>query len=157
VPAYSEAILAFTAAVEAGASPLDQQSLLFESVRLALRHGGERSLPPEPRDDARAAARARDYLHAHLFEPVTLEELARVSGASRFHLVRMFARAYGLPPHEYQNAVRVAKAQSVLRSGTRLVDVAVGFADQSHFSRHFKRVWAVTPGRYAAAFRRRGH
>jgi AraC-like DNA-binding protein len=72
---------------------------------------------------------------------------------SRFHLARGFAREFGLPPHAYQIALRVERARALLARGLRAVDVAaaVGFADQSHFARHFTRAVGVTPGRYARA------
>lgn len=84
-------------------------------------------------------------------ETVTLEQLAAVSALSRFHLVRSFTKQFGLPPHAYLLEVRIKKAQALLRSGMSCLEVApsVEFADQSHFTRHFKKIMGVTPSRYA--------
>ena len=152
-PELTESILGFSAAVQRGATPLEQETRMTDAVRLALTFAGEAKAARQPGADRRAAALARDYLQAHALEHVTLTELAAISGTSVFHLARTFREAYGIPPHEYQNAIRVARACADLRAGTPLAEIDLGFADQSHFSRHFKRVWAVTPGRYAASLR----
>ncbi len=98
-----------------------------------------------------AVMAARDYLRRRVHEAITLEELARISRMSRFHLVRAFAAHIGLPPHAYQTRVRLERAMALLRAGIRPGEVAnlTGFADQSHLTRHFRRIVGVTPGEYA--------
>ncbi|HKO46268.1 MAG TPA: AraC family transcriptional regulator, partial [Polyangiaceae bacterium] len=91
---------------------------------------------------------------------IDLETLASRVGLSRFRALRAFKRRYGLPPHAYQLCLRVMRARRLLLAGASPADVAAqfGFADQSHFNRHFKRILGVTPMRYAeadAASRRR--
>jgi AraC-like DNA-binding protein len=106
------------------------------------------------RDDARGAvAKARAYLEAHYAEDVSLETLAAIAGLSAFHLVRLFRRAYGLPPHLYLTHVRVLRAKALLAGGQPIAEVAaaVGFTDQSHLTRRFKRIVGVTPGQYQRA------
>lgn len=98
----------------------------------------------------RGTARMRECLTAGGFE-VDLETLAKEVGLSRFQALRAFKRRYGLPPHAYQLCVRLGKARSLLTEGAAPVDVAMscGFVDQSHFNRHFKRTFGVTPAQYA--------
>jgi AraC-like DNA-binding protein len=95
--------------------------------------------------------RARAYLDEHWVRNVPLDELATVAGVSKFHLARRFTEAVGLPPHTYQNRVRVQRAMSLLTDGVSVQDAAVrtGFSDASHLCRHFKRFTGTTPGRYA--------
>ena len=90
-------------------------------------------------------------------ENITLDELATVTGLSRFHVVRAFAAEFGMPPHTYLIQVRLAKAKKLLASRIPLAIVAVevGFADQSHFTRHFMRTYGVTPAEYAGKKRKR--
>jgi AraC-like DNA-binding protein len=82
---------------------------------------------------------------------VDLETLAKRAGLSRFQALRAFKQRYGLPPHAYQLCLRMSQARSMLRQGAPAADVAArcGFADQSHFTRHFKRFNGVTPAHYA--------
>jgi AraC-like DNA-binding protein len=99
---------------------------------------------------AREAAAVRDILHGRLVDPPSLGELAALVGTSRFALLRAFRARYGLPPHAYLNQLRVRRARTLLDEGTpaAAVAVAVGFADQSHLSRHFRRLVGLAPGRY---------
>jgi AraC-like DNA-binding protein len=99
----------------------------------------------------RAIERVQQYLDRHFNEAVSLEKLAALAKLSRFHLLRAFTRHTGLPPHAYQMQRRIEVACTLLQSGISAAQVAtrVGFADQSHFTRHFKRICHITPGRYA--------
>jgi AraC-like DNA-binding protein len=83
-----------------------------------------------------------------------LRSLSEQLGTSRFSALRAFKRHFGLPPHNYQIHLRVERAQNGLRSGLSPARVAVdcGFFDQSHLTRHFKRVLGTTPAQYARAW-----
>ncbi len=137
-------------AIENGATILEQQCRFVVCVRLLLEQAEQRP-PQDPIGNAhRAVERARIYLREHYAEPVSLAELANLTRLSRFHLVHAFTRYAGLPPHAYQIHIRIERARAMLLRGIPPVEVAsiVGFADQSHFNRHFKRIWRVTPSRY---------
>jgi len=97
------------------------------------------------------AERVRECLHYDTGATLDLSTLAREAGVSRYQALRLFKRRYGLPPHTYQLSVRLALAQKALREGYQPVQVAAqyGFVDQSHFTRHFKRLLGVTPAQYA--------
>lgn len=85
--------------------------------------------------------------------PISLAELAALSGMSRFQLLRGFARQVGTTPHAYLIQRRVRLARQFLAAGKSPADAALlaGFADQSHMTRAFVRQLGVTPGRYQAA------
>ena len=94
---------------------------------------------------------ARDYLHDHYAAAIPLAELVRVSGAANtFSMVRAFTRIVGLPPHAYQNHLRVQRARRLLIQGAAPAEVAlaVGFGDQSHLGRRFTPIVGVPPGAY---------
>jgi len=82
---------------------------------------------------------------------VDLEDLSDLTGLSRFTLVHAFTHEIGIPPHAYQIGIRIDRARTLLEGGVPpgLVAAEVGFADQSHFHRHFKQILQVTPGEYA--------
>ena len=83
-------------------------------------------------------------------ESLSLDELAREAGMSRYHFVRAFSRAVGMTPHAWQLDRRIERARGLLEQGMSLADAALqlGFADQSHFQRAFKQRVAATPGEY---------
>jgi AraC family transcriptional regulator len=107
-----------------------------------------------PRGRLRAVV---EYIEEYLNAGLTLEHLAEVARLSPFHFARQFKAASGLPPHQYVIGRRVERAKDLLqaRAGLSLAEVALraGFSDQSQFSRHFKRVVGVTPGRFRAPAR----
>jgi AraC-like DNA-binding protein len=145
------ALYRFCASAEAGGTPLEQQSLLADCVQHLLVHTEHK--PPALRESNLHGPlrRARVYLQERFNESVNLDELSAAAGLSRFHLVRTFAKYFGLPPHAYQIHVRIERARILLRQGVSAAEAAssVGFADQSHFTRHFKKVLRITPSSYA--------
>jgi AraC-like DNA-binding protein len=100
--------------------------------------------------DLQAVEIAKSVLSERLAERVTLVELAEQAGVSRSHLSRAFRASEKLPPHRYQNQLRVQLAKEMLLDGGSPGDVAVetGFSDQSHFSRVFREFTGATPVQY---------
>lgn len=93
----------------------------------------------------------RELLDERAAGGLSLEEAAGLLQAHPAHLVRAFSGAFGIAPHQYLVSRRVSLARRLLLDGLPAAEVAVaaGFYDQSHFTRHFKRVVGTTPGRYA--------
>jgi len=137
--------------IEAGEDPLGQQVGFVEFLARVLGHAEKAPRYAVYSHGHAAIRRARDILQTRFNETVTLSELAAASHLSRFHLVRSFAEGLGLPPHAYQIHVRIERARELLRKGMHSGQVAslVGFSDQSHFTRHFKKIMRVTPSEYA--------
>jgi AraC-like DNA-binding protein len=155
-PGWAEADL--RAQVHALHSVLDQPGDVLEAdVRLALvvdalhRRLTGTTEPPVVRRDRPLAHRLRDLLDARVADGVTLPEAAWVLGAHPTHLVRAFSGEFGIPPHRYLTGRRLDRARRLLLAGERPADVAavVGFHDQSHLTRHFRRLLGVTPAAYA--------
>jgi AraC-like DNA-binding protein len=122
--------------------------LSFVAERIAA-HLGHR--PPRREPEPHLAGQLRDLLDERLAEPVTLGAAAAQLGRSVPHLVRSFTREFGVSPHAYLIGRRVDAARRALLQGARPADVAadLGFYDQAHFTRHFKRHVAVTPAGFA--------
>jgi AraC-like DNA-binding protein len=118
--------------------------------QLVARHSATNILQPRNGNEDFAVRRTRQFLDEHYAERISLHELARSTRLSACHLNRSFRRKIGMPPHEYQLQVRILKAKSFLRRGRSISETAslVGFVDQSHFTRHFKRSVGVTPGKF---------
>lgn len=138
-------------ALESAVSTLQREMELQEFVFTLVTRFAERRHPDDCfRQKRHNVQRAVEYLTAHCDENVRLEDLAAVAGVSAFHFSRLFAAQVGLPPHTFQNQLRLIRSKKLLRAGRPISSVAAaaGFADQSHFSRHFKRLFGVTPGSY---------
>ncbi len=98
---------------------------------------------------AEALRQVRDYVHEHLTREITLEALAALVHLSPYHFARKFKEATGLPPYQYVLQCRVEQAKTLLMSGEHAISAvaqAVGFAGQSHLTRHVKKLFGVTPG-----------
>ncbi|MFM0192811.1 AraC family transcriptional regulator [Paraburkholderia strydomiana] len=95
-------------------------------------------------------ARVRDFLHDHMDGNVGLDELASIAGIDRFRLTRLFQQAFGTSPHAYLVRLRLRAARRLLAIGRTPAEVAaeVGFADQSHLGRWFRRAYRMTPAAY---------
>ncbi|MEU4166657.1 AraC family transcriptional regulator [Streptomyces sp. NPDC026665] len=113
-------------------------------------------LLPRPAPELRAAdrplaRRLRELLDERVVEGIALDEAARLVHAHPAHLVRAFSGAFGIAPHQYLMSRRVDRARRLLLDGRPPGEVAAltGFYDQSHLTRHFRRLVGVTPGRYA--------
>ena len=97
--------------------------------------------------------RLRDYVVAHLDEPIGVEALADIAGRSPFHFTRVFTRSVGMTPHRYVVHLRLQQALDLVREGrSGLAEIAArtGFADQSHLSRWVRRVHGVPLSRLTA-------
>ncbi len=158
-PALSSALSALFRSHDTG-SPLERQErlndVLTTLLRPALTGVGAGGAGDGVSGVARPAVRrAQDFLRAHARDAVSLDDVARAAGLSKYHLARAFAREVGMPPHAYQRCLRLARARRLLAAGCPVGAVAheTGFADQAHLTRWFGRVFGVTPGRYAAPVR----
>ena len=101
----------------------------------------------------RAVADAVAFIHDNCTREISLGDIAAAVRLSPFHLARVFKQALGVSPHQYLIQQRVNSARWLLSAGSgerSLAELAnaVGFADQSHLTRHFKRVLGVTPGQF---------
>ncbi|TDN69006.1 AraC family transcriptional regulator [Paraburkholderia sp. BL10I2N1] len=140
--------------LEAGDDPLAAETAMLDALStLLVRYG--RTRPETPRvaaHDPRVAT-MQAQLTSDLAAPLQLADLASTVGLSPFHAARLFTQATGLPPHAWRNQIRLQRALGPLRAGASVTEVAAasGFTDQSHFTRHFRRMFGVPPGRWQAA------
>ena len=85
-----------------------------------------------------------------------IEEMAKDSRISPYHMIRKFKQAFGLTPHQFQIQSKVRKAQRLLEQNKSIAEVTyeAGFCDQSHLDRCFQKVVGMTPKQYQEAARK---
>ncbi len=145
-------MLALHLALEQNEERLACESLMLTAITQLTQEYSDASNSAKKADEKnRPACRAREFLIECSDQKISLQKLAKSSGASPFHLLRSFRKAYGIPPHEFLINVRVERAKRLLAQGAPISQTALetGFCDQSHLSRHFKRLTGVTPKQYA--------
>jgi AraC-like DNA-binding protein len=137
---------------------LEEVGLLFARRVVSLVSGRKSVAPDASSRDRRRATEAAVWLDAHAHEPVDLARVARYSGLSAFHFLRLFTRVLDVTPHQYLVRARLRRAARLLAELDRPVtDVAfdVGFTDLSNFVRTFRRAAGVSPRRFRQAARGR--
>ncbi|HEX2905679.1 MAG TPA: AraC family transcriptional regulator [Phototrophicaceae bacterium] len=140
-----------TALEDPHTSHLERETLLLQTLaRLILRHADYRPAAATVLLETALMRKVRDYLRDHYAENVSLSQLAAQVSLNKSYLIRAFRRAYGLPPHAYQNQVRIEQAKHLLLAGLPVADVAAatGFVDQSHLTRRFRQIVGVPPGKF---------
>lgn len=142
-------------------TPLDEElddlfvaDFIAQLAQHLKRHAGQPA-KPTGKIASQAAALARGYLEDNAERPVRTAELEAVTGLDRYALSRHFRATYSTSPHRFLVMRRLQRARRMIEAGEPLAETAVaaGFSDQSHFNRHFKKAFGLTPGRWAALVR----
>ena len=120
-----------------------------EQTGVTRLHDRVRAVKASTRDEIlRRLCAARDILEGSLDETLRLDELARRSHLSPFHLHRHFRRMFGETPQAYRTRRRLERAAAALRSSpVPVTDIALdaGFSSLGSFSSLFKRRFGVSP------------
>ncbi|WP_028112892.1 AraC family transcriptional regulator [Ferrimonas kyonanensis] len=131
---------------------LAQDCLPREAINVLLeRHGGG-SVTPSVALGRRQLSEIRDYLMAHLDQRIRLEDLSHLCQLSPSQLLRQFKTLTGMTPYAWLARLRLEQGMALLRLGLPIAEVAlqVGFYDQSHFAKAFKRQFLVAPSQLFA-------
>jgi AraC family transcriptional regulator len=129
------------------------------AVHLLRQYNRRKPVAPAAATQPPASAptgRAVQFIQERFSEDIALADIAAAARVSPYHLTRIFKQATGMSPHQYLIQVRVTNARALLMAGAGRRSVAevadaVGFSDQSHLTRHMKRLLGVTPGEVRAA------
>ncbi|WP_339747927.1 AraC family transcriptional regulator [uncultured Maricaulis sp.] len=143
-----QAVSAILADLDEALDPLHAADALFD-IATAL-HAAAGHTPPSGHLDARATERARSYIHEHLDEQVSMDDLESVAGQDRWQLSRDFRRLHGTSPYRYLLMRRLDAARDRIQRGESFAQTALacGFNDQSHMTRHFKAAHGLSPFRW---------
>ncbi|WP_442939323.1 AraC family ligand binding domain-containing protein [Nonomuraea sp. SYSU D8015] len=110
------------ALLDDGATALRRDELLTATISRIVHRAASRRLPgpARPGRSATIARQARQLLDDRMTEDLTIEDLARATGASRYAVYRAFQAEYGLPPSDYQRQLRLRRARTLIAAGTAL-------------------------------------
>ncbi|HAA27321.1 MAG TPA: AraC family transcriptional regulator [Cyanobacteria bacterium UBA8553] len=99
----------------------------------------------------RSLQQVLDYIHSHLERDLSLDTLANLANLSKFHFIYLFKQSKGMTPHQYVIQQRIQRAKELL-SDQKLaiseIGLACGFANQSHFTRLFRKHTGMAPKAY---------
>lgn len=104
-------------------------------------------------EKVKAVSRIQHYIVTHLDQDITLDDIAYVSGYSKYHAMRIFKELTGRTIYETIRALRLTKAAKTLQTkDEKVVDVAMsnGFDSHDGFTRAFYRQFGITPQKYHA-------
>lgn len=96
----------------------------------------------------RARDRVRSYIEHRLSDDISLDDLAKQTGLSRFHFIRAFRATFGLSPYKYLVSCRIDRAkQLLLQTALPINEIssALGFSNQQRFASAFKNAVGITP------------
>ena len=91
------------------------------------------------------------YMQKNFSEPVTLEDLGRLTGYSALHVLRLFKASTGQTPHSYLSSLRMAHARQLLSETSIPVSTIAsecGFSSESYFQTFFRKTNNMSPGEY---------
>lgn len=144
-------LLSLHRSLEQSGTSLELESRMLSVFEEIARHYVEVPLRDQHlKSEHQKVRRAKEFLIENNRRAITLKELAEIVDLSPYHLLRVFRSIVGLTPHEFLTQTRVEEAKRLLRLGWTISDTAMdtGFVDQAHFTRRFKAIVGVTPGRY---------
>ncbi|WP_422824216.1 helix-turn-helix domain-containing protein [Xenorhabdus thailandensis] len=97
-----------------------------------------------------SVSKAYKYIYENFRSNISVKDIAVHSQLSEYHIIHSFRKAYGITPHAMQIAMRINEAKVLLKQGMDIASIAteLGFYDQSHFHRNFKKLVASTPAEY---------
>ncbi|MCD9020766.1 AraC family transcriptional regulator [Cohnella silvisoli] len=96
-------------------------------------------------------ARAIAYMEEHLEEPISIDSIAQQSGWSHEHFTRTFVASVGMTPKRALLERRILRAEQLMMSGqwtVKQIAYRVGFGDEHHFSKMYKRIRGITATAY---------
>ncbi|MDY0094470.1 MAG: AraC family transcriptional regulator [Candidatus Vecturithrix sp.] len=135
-------------------SILEAQTCFFQAIAdLFLSHAQPRYSPTHVVNNPAVIRHACEFIRTRVADNLSLDEIAREVGVSRFYFLRLFKASTGLSPHAYLMMRRLELAKHLIQQGKTLAQAAydAGFADQSHLTRHFKAAYGFTPGQFQHA------
>lgn len=132
-----------------------KEEIFFFLLEQLIEEYTEQAMPTEDEEQSMEARAICEFLEKHYMENITLDNLCKLTGLSKYYLLRSFTKQKGISPYSYLETIRIDNAKKMLEQGVLPIEVALqtGFTDQSHFSNFFKKFIGLTPKQYMNIFK----
>ncbi|WP_251026770.1 AraC family transcriptional regulator [Bacillus sp. ISL-46] len=110
-----------------------------------------RNIEKTTKDISLQITKALSFIQTHYHEPITLDDIAAVSGLSRYYFIKQFQHQLNMTPVQYLTKIRIQKAAELLRTtSSSVTDVAaqVGYANANYFNKVFRKMVGVSAGTF---------
>lgn len=158
-PTLLTSLRGLCAALDADASVLELDLHHLACLELLLGQAAEPALlRPRLGRKHPSVRRGLELLHTSFTQNLSLDDLAREVGLSKFHFAHCFRESVGMAPHQYQKLLRLQHGRRLLENGCSVGEAGArsGFADAAHFTRAFSCWLGVAPSKWASAHGRSG-
>ncbi|QUH20708.1 AraC family transcriptional regulator [Alkaliphilus sp. B6464] len=118
-----------------------KEEIFFFLLEQLIEEYTEQTVPTGNAEQSTEARVICEFLENHYMENIALDDLCKLTGLSKYYLLRSFTKQKGISPYSYLETIRIYKSKKMLEQGVLPIDVALqtGFTDQSHFSNFFKK------------------
>ncbi len=149
-PKWAKRIKQLHKSFELTDSSLFYEESIFLTIQELRREFAKHPLEPKKSEHV-AVKTVKDFLEENYHQGISIDELAKLTNLNRAYLMRIFRKETALPIYSYLLQIRIKHAKNMLINGQDASNIALdlGFSDQSHFIRSFKRITGSTPGRFA--------
>lgn len=132
-----------------------KEEIFFFLLEQIIEEYTEKTLSTEHTEQSTSIKAICEFLQNHYMDNIKLDDLCRLTGLSKYYLLRYFTKQKGISPYSYLETIRIEQAKKMLEKGVMPIDVALstGFSDQSHFSNLFKKFIGLTPKQYMNIFK----
>lgn len=131
-----------------------KEEIYFFLLEQLVEEYTEQQVPADRAEQSMEVIAICEFLEEHYMENITLDDLCKLTGLSKYYLLRSFTKQKGISPYSYLETIRIDKAKKMLEQGLPPMEAALqtGFVDQSHFSNFFKKFIGLTPKQYMKIF-----
>lgn len=131
-----------------------KEEIYFFLLEQLVEEYTEQQVPADRAEQSMEVIAICEFLEEHYMENITLDDLCKLIGLSKYYLLRSFTKQKGISPYSYLETIRIDKAKKMLEQGLPPMEAALqtGFVDQSHFSNFFKKFIGLTPKQYMKIF-----
>lgn len=131
-----------------------KEELFFFLLEQLIEEYSDQGMPKSGAEQNAEVTAVCDFLTKNYRNNISLNDLSKLTGLSKYYLLRSFTKQKGISPYNYLITIRINKAKALLEQGVTPIDAAMqtGFADQSHFTNFFKKQIGLTPRQYMRIF-----